>query len=92
MKKVFLIGFVILLLVSTATAQVCPFATVEGNLLQLNAEGYDPDDDIGPAGQLIWTYPAPFNQYGQWQTQVGDAGVYHLEIQFFGLLVYYLPF
>ena len=73
---------VLLILVSASlvSAQVCPFATTEGNLLSLHAEGYDPDPEIGPAGRLIWTYSAPFNMDGLWQTRIGDAGVYHLTI------------
>ncbi|MBU0461300.1 MAG: hypothetical protein KJ574_01805 [Nanoarchaeota archaeon] len=77
-KTTLLVIFMLIASSYAALAQVCPFYTTEGQLLKITTEGYDPDTDIGPAGRLIWTYPLPFNEAGEWQTYVGDAGVYHL--------------
>jgi hypothetical protein len=59
----------------------CPFSVLEGNLLHLNAEGFDPDPEIGPAGELLWTYAYPVAPYGLWQTRIGDAGRYYTAIR-----------
>ncbi|MBI4738521.1 hypothetical protein HY772_02990 [Candidatus Woesearchaeota archaeon] len=54
----------------------CPFTVLEGNVLRLRAEGFDPDSDVGPAGELLWSYAPPVSPFGLWQTRVGDAGRY----------------
>lgn len=58
----------------------CPFTVLEGNVLRLRAEGFDPDSDIGPAGELLWSYAAPLSPFGYWQTRIGDAGTYRTAI------------
>ncbi|MBI5398527.1 hypothetical protein HZB03_03615 [Candidatus Woesearchaeota archaeon] len=59
-----------------AAGAVCPFTVLEGNVLRLRAEGFDPDGDIGPAGELLWEYAPPLSPFGLWQTRIGDAGRY----------------
>jgi len=56
------------------TSGECDFVVNEGDVVRLKPEGYDPDPDIGPAGQLIWTFYEPFDTDGNWQTKKGDAG------------------
>lgn len=53
----------------------CEITVDEGDKVRLTPEGYDPDPEIGPAGKLIWTFFKPFDKYGVWQTEKGDAGV-----------------
>jgi hypothetical protein len=59
----------------------CPFQVLEGNLLYLKAEGFDPDPEIGPAGELLWSYAYPVAPYGLWQTKLGDAGRYYTAVR-----------
>ncbi|MFT4312185.1 MAG: Ig-like domain-containing protein [Candidatus Woesearchaeota archaeon] len=48
----------------------------EGELIEIAKENIiDPDGD-----ELTITFTEPFNQTGQWQTQVGDAGTYTVTI------------
>ena len=34
----------------------------------------DPDPEIGPAGELLWTFYTPLDKDGEWQTETGDTG------------------
>jgi hypothetical protein len=53
-----------------------PTMTVtEGDLVKLNLKATDPDGD-----ELMYTFTAPLNSEGKWQTRAGDAGVYYPEI------------
>lgn len=53
-----------------------PTLTVtEGDLVKLNVKATDPDGD-----QLTYTFTAPLNSEGKWQTRIGDAGVSYPEI------------
>ena len=53
-----------------------PTLTVtEGDLVKLNLKATDPDGD-----ELIYTFTAPLNSEGKWQTRMGDSGVFYPEI------------
>jgi hypothetical protein len=53
-----------------------PTLTVtEGDLVKLNLKATDPDGDT-----LTYTFTAPLNSEGKWQTRIGDAGVSYPEI------------
>lgn len=54
----------------------CPLVAYEGETVSLRPEGYDPDKDIGPAGRLLWTFSAPFDEQGRWQTFKGQRGIF----------------
>lgn len=47
----------------------------EEDYIQLNTRAVDPD-----GGEVELTFGAPFNEQGQWQTEVGDAGEYEVSI------------
>ena len=48
---------------------------VEGQLIRLSPEAYDPDNDT-----VTFFYGEPFNQEGVWQTEIGDEGSYIVPI------------
>ncbi len=49
---------------------------VEGDVVQIRRDAaVDPD-----GGELRYTYSAPLNAQGRWETRVGDAGIYELTI------------
>lgn len=48
---------------------------VEKDLVKINARATDPDGDA-----LIYTFSAPFNENGEWQTGVGNQGTYAVDI------------
>lgn len=53
-----------------------PTLTVtEGELVKLTVNAQDQDGDT-----LTYTYTAPLNSEGKWQTRTGDAGVYYPEL------------
>lgn len=47
----------------------------EGELVNLNTRAVDPDGD-----EVELTFEAPFNEQGEWQTEVGDAGRYDITV------------
>ncbi len=47
----------------------------EGDLVKLNPKVTDEDGD-----QVTLTFSAPLDQNGMWQTEIGDAGLYHVTI------------
>ena len=47
----------------------------EGDFIQLNTRAVDPD-----GGEVTLSFQSPFNNEGQWQTEVGDAGEYDVRI------------
>ncbi|MBW2968396.1 hypothetical protein KY362_08000, partial [Candidatus Woesearchaeota archaeon] len=53
-----------------------PTLTVtEGDLVKINVNAKDADGDV-----LVYTFTAPLNSDGKWQTRAGDAGVYYSDI------------
>lgn len=54
---------------------------VEGDLIQLDYSGSDPDKNVGPAGKLIYTIGKPFDKDSKWQTKRGDAGTYTVPVK-----------
>lgn len=50
-------------------------AAIEGDKIQLLPKGSDPDGD-----KLAYTYSAPFDANGVWQTKRGDEGVHKVTI------------
>ncbi|MBC8500955.1 MAG: hypothetical protein H8D38_04280 [DPANN group archaeon] len=44
---------------------------VEGDLMTLKPDAYDPDGDV-----ILYTFTEPFDKDGEWQTEEGDAGKY----------------
>ncbi len=48
---------------------------MEGDPVQLDVQAYDPDGD-----DITIRYPILFDTTGFWQTEVGDAGTYELDI------------
>ena len=59
----------------------CAFVVREKDFVRIRGVAVDPDKNIGPAEKLLWTFFAPFNQEGEWQTKVGDAGIHSSKIQ-----------
>lgn len=73
---------VVFLLISSSVAFSlssfsCPIAVYEGQSVVLDAEAYDPDPEIGPAGLLLWEFGQPFNSRGVWQTKKGQRGIFN---------------
>jgi hypothetical protein len=79
-KRAFFTVMLILLLLSfsvVAYAQSgCSIVQYEGSKVVLNPAAYDPDPEIGPAGELVWEFGPPFNSQGVWQTKKGQRGVF----------------
>ncbi|MFH2021195.1 MAG: hypothetical protein ABIJ34_07280 [archaeon] len=48
----------------------------EGDLVEIKAEGTDPDGDI-----VSFSYSEPFDAEGKWQTEAGDAGEYEVSVR-----------
>lgn len=48
---------------------------VEGELVKLQPKGYDPDNET-----IMYSYSAPLNERGEWQTKEGDAGSYDVVV------------
>ncbi len=48
---------------------------VEGDLVRLNPRAIDPDED-----SITYSFGAPFNANGEWQTQVGDEGTSYVAV------------
>ncbi|RLE42618.1 hypothetical protein DRJ48_03135 [Candidatus Woesearchaeota archaeon] len=48
---------------------------VEGELVELSVKAVDPDND-----QLTVMYSKPLDENGRWQTEIGDAGQYRVNI------------
>ncbi|MBW2977442.1 hypothetical protein KY331_01220 [Candidatus Woesearchaeota archaeon] len=48
-----------------------PVTVNEGDLVKIEPEGSDPDKDV-----LSYTFSAPFNEEGEWQTTNDDSGVH----------------
>ena len=48
---------------------------MEGELMELKPDAYDPDGDV-----IVYTFSAPFDEDGNWQTEEGDAGKYVVEV------------
>ncbi|HII71336.1 TPA: hypothetical protein HA265_01120 [Candidatus Woesearchaeota archaeon] len=69
---------VLLVLAGTASAQMvnCPIKVYEGQKVQLTPEAFDPDPEIGPAGELLWSFSEPFSSTGAWQTEKGKRGIF----------------
>lgn len=66
------------MLLSTVLAQPsCPIVVHEGELVKLAPEAFDPDPEIGPAGQLLWEFGPPFDNHGRWQTRKGQRGIFN---------------
>ncbi|MDD9953709.1 MAG: hypothetical protein OXR66_05220 [Candidatus Woesearchaeota archaeon] len=47
----------------------------EGDLIVLYPQAEDPDDD-----DVTYTFATPFDDKGQWQTQLGDEGTYYTTV------------
>jgi hypothetical protein len=47
----------------------------EGEFISLEPKGFDPDGDT-----IKFTYTEPLNEHGEWQTVVGDAGRYEVQV------------
>jgi hypothetical protein len=47
----------------------------EGDLVKINVKATDADGDI-----LTYTFTSPLNSEGEWQTRMGDSGVYYSTI------------
>ncbi len=60
-------------------AGACPTFT-EGQKVTLRYQGSDPDQGVGPAGKLVYTFESPFDGNGTWQTGRGDAGNYTTKV------------
>lgn len=61
--------------IETKEEAIFTINAVEGELISLKPKAYDPDND-----QLTYKYSSPFDAEGKWQTKVGDAGTYIVEI------------
>ncbi|MGE0793346.1 MAG: hypothetical protein AB7V77_04175 [Candidatus Woesearchaeota archaeon] len=48
----------------------------EGEMVSLNLEAQDPDGD-----EVEYTYSEPFDENGNWQTEIGDAGKYMIKVK-----------
>lgn len=47
----------------------------ENDFVNIVPDVSDPDDD-----ELSYTFSHPLNKLGQWQTQIGDAGIYYITV------------
>lgn len=62
--------------VTAAGSVKCPISVFEGDLVRIQWVASDPDEEIGPQGNLTYEYKGPINETGEWQTKKGDAGIY----------------
>jgi hypothetical protein len=63
---------------TTPNEPVSVYYTVEGtegDLIQLKPDAIDPDGD-----RVTFSFTAPFNAQGQWQTQIGDEGEHFVAV------------
>ena len=72
---------VMLSVVYAQTSNTCPIAVYEGEKVRLAPEAYDPDPEVGPAGQLIWSVSRPFDLNGEWQTVKGKRGIFNFWVK-----------
>ncbi len=72
-KKVVLVILAFLTCFSVLAIQT--FHVEETNLVKVQVEATDLDED-----KIIYIYPSPLDERGQWQTGYDDAGEYELEI------------
>lgn len=63
--------------VNAQTSDVCPIAVYEGEKVKLAPAAYDPDPEIGPAGEFLWSVSRPFDEKGEWQTTKGKRGIFN---------------
>jgi len=70
-----LVIFVLVILFSLSVGATPAFQAEETDLVRITPEGVDPDFD-----QIAYSYSAPFNEKGEWQTDYNDAGKYYANI------------
>ncbi|MBU1201876.1 MAG: hypothetical protein KJ583_07615 [Nanoarchaeota archaeon] len=59
----------------TFSKNIIKIEKVEGDLISLKPDAYDPDGD-----KVIYTFTEPFNKEGLWKTKEGDTGEYKVTI------------
>ncbi len=60
---------------TTLTDAKIKIEKVEGNLITIKPDAYDPDGDV-----IKYTFSEPFDKDGEWQTEEGDAGNYEVTV------------
>jgi len=75
MSKTIIIFFIVLLLIINFSLGISTFVYNETDLVSLQPKAEDPD-----AQELIYSYAAPLNENGEWQTTYGDVGEYEVTI------------
>ena len=61
----------------------CPLVVMEGEKVEVEWEGTDPDSDIGPQGKLTYEFSGVLGEDGTWQTKKGDAGIHQAQAKVF---------
>ena len=74
-RKITIVFFIVIIFLSPALAAVKTLHVQETELVQVHPRSIDPDSD-----DVTYTYSAPLDQNGQWQTKYGDAGEYDINI------------
>src|SRR3989338_4458726 len=68
-------SLVVILLTSSALAAVKTFRVTETEFVKVAPEAVDPDDD-----DVSYHFSEPLDEFGEWQTDYGDAGEYNVTI------------
>lgn len=76
MKRKIALFLIIFLLAASIAYSMPAFTVKETELVSLAPKAEDPDSNTN----LVFTYTAPLNENGEWQTNYGDAGQYKVTI------------
>ena len=74
-RQTFIVLFVLLLVVSSVFAATRVFHVQETDFVKVNVNAVDPDQD-----RVTYSFSEPLDEKGEWQTDFGDAGEYHVNI------------
>ncbi len=77
MKKIYLIiiSLLVLLVLCTSVFAIKTFTVEESEDISIAPEAEDPDGD-----EVVFSYSSPFDELGNWETNLDDAGEYLVDI------------